>query len=147
MSDDCSRMLSHLNEASFPTSCCSKDQESGTMATIWKWIVWDLNCLYNNRYSELDPFWRPFPKAGQSILPNCMICWVYTLLGDMDFYQKDLGTPHQSNMDPNPACAFCTADKSGNNWFDFRPLAPWRSSAPRAKATEREVCKLEGFTT
>ena len=73
--------------------------------------------------------------------------WVYSMLGDMDFYQNDLGTAHQANMDPKDACPWCTANKTTRNWFDFRPSAPWRKSQPRPRASDHQIYNLRGFTT
>ena len=63
----------------------------------------------------------------------------------MDYYSVDLGLPN--NMDPNDACAFCTANKTTRNWFDFTPSAPWKRSSPRPRASPHQVYELRGFTT
>ena len=69
-----------------------------------------------------------------------------TLTGDMDFFQVDLGCPHQGNADPNPACHLCRTNKSTMNWFDFRRRAPWRSTLPRDPASAHPINGVIGWS-
>ena len=134
-------------KASFPKSCSDPAKLVGTMDTLWMWIVLVMYCLFENSYADLDPFGKPFERAGQEILPDGYFCFVYSVLGDMDYYQKDLGLPNQANFDPNPACGHCTANTSTHNWFDFKPGSTWRASLPGARPSYHPIYDVKGFTT
>ncbi len=134
-------------KVSFPKSCSDPAKLVGTMDTLWEWIVWDMNCLFDNIYEALDPLGKPFERARHEILPDGYFCFVYSALGDMDHYQKELGLPNQANFDPNPACGHCTANKSTHNWFDFQPGSTWRASLPRARPSYHTIHDIKGFTT
>jgi hypothetical protein len=64
----------------------------------------------------------------------------------MDFFQVDLGLPHQGTRDPNPACHACRANKTTRSWFNFSEAAPWRSDLPRNPASHHTVNKIIAFS-
>jgi hypothetical protein len=138
----------YLLQASYPKSCTAKNSDgTGSWQTIWEWLVWDMQNLFDNKYQPRGPSGEVLEFNRGKIIDDNYFVWVYAVLGDMDFFQKDLGLPSQSNMDPNWACAHCHANKTNHNWFDFRPSAAWRKSAAREPATTHVICKLPGFTT
>jgi hypothetical protein len=65
----------------------------------------------------------------------------------MDFFQNDLGLPHQAHMDPKPACGHCLANKTTDNWFDFRPAARWRKTDPRPLDHGHPIHEIKGLST
>jgi hypothetical protein len=73
--------------AAYPKTCSVKG-DNGTWDTIWKWIRWDLNALFENRYPSRDPFGEDLDvdsvlgkRAGERILPDNMFCWVFGVQG------------------------------------------------------------------
>ena len=47
----------------------------GTWDMIWRWLVWDFNQLFHNKFADTDPWNNPLPahlaaRVGQAILPN-----------------------------------------------------------------------------
>ena len=46
-----STLQTNLILASWPKSCCAK-QDGGTWTAIWKWLAWDFNQLFHNKYSN-----------------------------------------------------------------------------------------------
>ena len=62
--------------------------------------------------------------AGEPLCPNSglrAVIWV--LAGDMEYFQVDLGLPHQAANDP---CAWCKCNKSDTPFNDFRENAKWK---------------------
>jgi hypothetical protein len=64
----------------------------------------------------------------------------------MDFFQCDLGLPHQANQFPNPSCHACNANKTDRNWFNFAETAAWRRDLPKSPSSLHVINKLCGFT-
>jgi hypothetical protein len=64
----------------------------------------------------------------------------------MDYFQVDLGLPHQANQHPNPTCHACYADKLGRNWFDFSRRSPWLSDPPRDPPSAHAINGITGWT-
>ena len=138
--------------ASFPKSV-SASGPRGTFATIWSWLVWDLNQLFTGKYAKKDPFGNEFEdgsefatRAGTDILQDKRFFMVWGVMGDMDFYYNDLGLPHWRNEAPKTCCAWCKGDKVLNNWFDFRPTALWRKSQAADPSSDHIINQLIGWT-
>ena len=67
--------------ASWSKNICAKGA-NGTWDTGWRWLVWDLNQLFERVYDDKDPWGLPLPpdmseNAGKPILPNgvCVVVW------------------------------------------------------------------------
>ena len=99
--DECNLFL-----AAYPKTCTSKG-ENGTWHAISAWIAWDLNALLENKYQMTDPKGNPWPQGGQQILPNDYRCVLWSLQGDDDFFQTDIGLPNKSQVEPKPCCHLC----------------------------------------
>ena len=145
-----STLQTNLILASWPKTSCSK-QQGGTWDCIWRWLVWDLNQLFENKYALTDPWGEALPEqfqglAGKPILENGHFVVVAGVMGDNDFFQNDLGCPHWRNELPKPCCWLCEGNKVDKNWFDFRPTASWRSSPAMAKSSDHPINDISGFT-
>lgn len=137
--------------SAFPKSCSTK----ATHECIWKWLVWDLQAVRRNKYPNVDPFGNEFPSdslaarlAGTKIMPDNLWAYTFGVMGDNDFFQVELGLPHQGNMPPKPACHRCQGCKiiGNRNWFNFSEGSPWRRDIPRSPPSEHCINSIDGFS-
>jgi hypothetical protein len=57
--------------------------------------------------------------------------YVGGICGDLDFFNKDLGTPA---MNADSFCWRCSCNRTDKPWNDFRPTAAWRTTVLNAGA-------------
>ena len=124
-------MQDHLWICSFPKSVTAPGEE-GTMHALWSWISWSLQALFDNVWPATDPWGRSLAsdpmlgsKIGKPVLPNGFFAVLYGYMGDMDEFQKSLGTRHQASDMP---CHLCGCNRTDVPWNDFSSAAKWRSS-------------------
>jgi hypothetical protein len=118
----------HFLVASLPKSITVKR----TWDIIWSVIGWSFEALLNGQHPRVDPFGATWPNgscrqglAGQQLHPHGYfgVCWSIT--GDLDFFNKDLGTPA---MNAESFCWRCRCNRSDRPWNDFRVNAAWRAT-------------------
>ena len=99
---------------------------------LWPILVWSFKACYEGRFPSTDHIGRPFPEGSQRAqLAGAPLCsgdipfrfYVYGVLGDLDYFSKDLDLPFHNNHRP---CWFCDADCTDNPWNDFRARASWQ---------------------
>ena len=102
------------------------DVES-THQTIWKWVSWSLKALFHNKWPAKDPWGHDildssalFCKVGLNILPDGFFCVLIGILGDMEFFQNELGLNHQGSHTP---CHLCKCNRDDIPWNDFSSKA------------------------
>ena len=96
-------------------------------------LAWSFNAVFVGKHPEKDwnnaDFLESDPRralAGKPLTRQGYRGLVWNVLGDLDFYFKDLGMPaHNSEH----FCFRCKCDRvvdGGNCWNDFRPAVRWR---------------------
>ena len=135
---------SHLLLAAIPKSVCTPQ----VWPIIWQVIGWSLQALLDGKHPKQDPFGEEWPidspraqLAGTSLHPHGLAAVVWGIVGDLDFFNKDLGMPaHNANM----FCWRCQCDRAQRPWNDFRPTAAWRATilAPEVVRDTPRSCNL-----
>ena len=127
------------------------DVES-THQTIWKWVSWSLKALFHNKWPAKDPWGHDilessalFCKVGLNILPDGFFCVLIGILGDMEFFQNELGLNHQGSHTP---CHLCKCNRDGIPWNDFSSKAAWRATQKDGaqKSLTHPLFKVPGVT-
>ena len=127
------------------------DVES-THQTIWKWISWSLTALFHNKWPAKDPWGHDildssalFCKVGLNILPDGFFCVLIGILGDMEFFQNELGLNHQGSHTP---CHLCKCNRDDIPWNDFSSKAAWRATQKTGaqKSLTHPLFKVPGVT-
>ena len=93
--------LTHWN-CSWPTSCTAKERIHGidTWAEIWLYLQWSFRALYDGVHPAVCFKGRPFePGSRRRRLAGKKLCclewraFIMAVLGDLDFFHKDLWMP------------------------------------------------------
>jgi len=140
--------------ASVPKRACFEGRPDldGTLHTVWQWIAWSLTALFHNQWPATDPFGHEiletsplFDKVGCSILPDGYFCALIGIMGDMEFFQNELGLNHQGSNNP---CHLCKCNREGRPWNDFSKKAAWRATQKNGaqKDLKHPLFKVPGVT-
>ena len=87
---------------SWPTSCAAKQRHNGvdTWGEIWLYLQWSFQALFDGVHPVTDYKGRPFePGSRRHRLAGekwCVLEWrafIISVLGDLDYYHKDLWMP------------------------------------------------------
>jgi hypothetical protein len=133
----------HFLLAVWPKSCSSPT----TWGKIWKWLLWSFEACLAGVHPLADPWGEAWEENSQrALLAGTPIIqggrWravLFTILGDMKELQETFGLAHQAATHP---CHLCNCNKSDNCYADFRPTAPWRSSAPKLPGSNHPIMTL-----
>ena len=111
---------------------CKKDGEGtdGTFSTFFKVLVWSLQSLYSGKWPHRDHNGHLFPSsswrgklAGQDLAAG-FTGYLFSVIGDMDYFSSILQLPHFSWA--KGPCALCKCTLGGvTTWTDFRKTAAW----------------------
>lgn len=126
----------HFLLASLPKSTTVK----ATWDKIWTVLGWSFEALLSGKHPDRDPFDQPWAAGsarkqlqGKSLHPHGYfgVCWA--IIGDLDFFNKDLGTPA---MNADAFCWRCKCNRSDKPWTDFRSNAVWRATCSSAASVK-----------
>ena len=128
---------------SWPNSCCAKQRHHGedTWLHIWRYIAWSCEALWSGVHPARDYCGVAFdPDSPRGRLAGKRICkgskayraFIYAVLGDLDFFHKDLGLPGHN---AGEFCWLCNCNRTTNPWTDFN-ADPRVSSMLRCRFTE-----------
>ena len=132
-------IVNHFLLTSLPKSISTKE----AWDRIWHVLGWSFEALLLNKHPAQDPFGNSWESsssrkglAGKAIHSEGYfgVCW--GISGDLDFFNKDLGTPA---MSASSFCWRCKCDRANKPWNDFRPSAEWRKTL----LTSAELNKLQ----
>ena len=111
---------------------CKKDGEgtAGTFSTFFKVLVWSLQSLYSGKWPHRDHNGHLFPSsswrgklAGRDLAAG-FTGYLFSVIGDMDYFSSILQLPHFSWA--KGPCALCKCTLGGvTTWTDFRKTAAW----------------------
>ena len=137
-----SRSLKMLTWAWPKTAEAKKDEEEeGSLVEHWAVTLWDLEVCLSGKRPSSDHRGRPFKGnqawrgklAGQDLLKSKKRAVLWGILGDLDFFFKDLKTKHWNAKGLGGMCNFCPAntlpleDPDAVPWQDHRKKASWRA--------------------
>ena len=123
----------------WPKTVEAKDDEDeeGSHLEHWRVMLWDLEACFLGRRPSKDhngrhlTGWRK-KVAGQPILKSGLRVVIWGVLGDLDYFFKDLGMKHWSAAGEGGMCECCPANTlpldhpASIPWNDFKKTAWWR---------------------
>ena len=110
-----------------------------------------LTALFHNKWPATDPSGHdildssPLFWVGRNILPDGYFCVLIGILGDVDFFQNELGLNHQGSRTP---CHLCKRNRDDIPWNDFSSKAAWRATEKigAQKSLTHPLFKVPGVT-
>ena len=90
----------------WPKSC----QVPETFQPIWVWLKWSFEALAKGYHPTADPWGEPLKKGvmedmqGQPPHPKHYRCFVWSILGDQEFFSNTLDLPHWASHFPCHQC-------------------------------------------
>ena len=90
----------------WPKSC----QVPETFQPIWVWLKWSFEALAKGYHPTADPWGEPLKKGvmedmqGQPLHPKHYRCFVWSILGDQEFFSNTLDLPHWASHFPCHQC-------------------------------------------
>jgi hypothetical protein len=129
--------------ASWPLSCTAKLRRDGfdTWDHIWKYMLWSFNALFDGKHPTVDhngvAFDSKSPRYARGGKPlseteKAFRAFIYAIIGDLDFFHKDLGFPGHN---AGEFCWLCNCNRTTNPWTDFN-ADPRVSSMLRCRFAE-----------
>jgi hypothetical protein len=160
-----SRDLKMLHWA-WPKSAETKSLDEGSLEEHWLVTLWDLEACFSGKRPKVDHRGRAFKGnqawraklADKDILANKMRIVLWGILGDLDFFFKDLGTKHWNAAGEGGMCNFCPANTLPLNdplaipWTDHRKKALWKflcylaSQWASIPPSSHPIWQLDGLT-
>ena len=134
----------HLLLVALPKSICT----AAVWPIVWDVLGWSFEALLAGKHPSRDPFGQSWPAgsfrselAGAYLHPSKLQAVIWGIVGDLDFFNKDLGMPA---MNARMFCWRCLCDRDAVPWNDFRPSAAWRNAilAPEVVRDTPRTCNL-----
>ena len=97
---------SHSLLCVWPKSC----QVPETFQPIWTWLKWSFEALAKGYHPTVDPWGEPLKKGvmqdmqGQPLHTKHYRCFVWSILGDQEFFSNTLDLPHWASHYPCHQC-------------------------------------------
>jgi hypothetical protein len=118
----------HLLLCAVPKSITTPE----TWGVLWQVLAWSFEVLLKGKFPTKDWEGRPFPagssraaQAGQPLVQSQHFGVLWGIIGDLDFFHKDLGGPGHN---AGEFCWRCRCNRNTLPWTDFRPGALWRQT-------------------